>query len=310
MAWLSSWESFVKVVETGSMSAAARRLDCTRAHISKQVRELERAFGACLLERSTRKLALTPSGEVFYRHALRALEAIESAAVAMENLGDAPRGILRISATVTFGRMYIAPIIPKLIARYPELSCELILTDRLVDLVDDNIDLALRMTKAPPEDAVARKLVTLKRVICAAPSYFAAHGEPKTPQDLARHQCFSYRFADRGLWHLADRDGREISVPVRHRFQVNNIDCLLEAILAGHGLGILPTYLCGPELARGALCTTLDAFEPITDLGRYLYACYTPSRIRVPKVHLFVTELENSLNPVPPWEWSEPKFWS
>jgi len=207
MAWLSSWESFVKVVETGSMSAAARRLDCTRAHVSKQVRELERAFGARLLERSTRKLALTPSGEVFYRHALRALEAIESTAVAIENLGDAPRGILRISATVTFGRMYVAPIIPKLIARYPELSCELILTDRLVDLVDDNIDLALRMTKAPPEDAVARKLVTLKRVICAAPTYFAAHGEPKTPQDLARHQCFSYLLANRGIWHLADSHG-------------------------------------------------------------------------------------------------------
>ena len=308
MAWLSSWESFAKVVETGSMSAAARRLDCTRAHVSKQVRELERAFSVRLLERSTRKLALTPSGEVFYQHALRALEAIESATVAMENLGDAPRGVLRISATVTFGRMYVASIIPNLIARYPELSCELILTDRLVDLVDDNIDLALRMTKAPPEDAVARKLVSLKRVICAAPSYFAVHGEPKTPEDLAHHQCFSYLLADRGIWHLADSHGREIGVPIHHRFQVNNIDCLLEAILAGHGLGILPTYLCGPELARGTLRTVLDPFEPITGLGRYLYVCYMPSRIRVPKVRVFIAELERTLNPVPPWELPTPGF--
>jgi len=168
MAWLRSWESFVKAVEAGSMSAAARRLDCTRAHISKQIGELEHAFGVRLLERSTRKLRLTPSGEVFYQHALRALEAVETTAVAMRNLGDAPRGILRISATVTFGRMYIAPLIPKLVARYPELCCELILTDQLVNLVDDNIDLALRMTKTPPEDAIARPLVTLKRVICAA----------------------------------------------------------------------------------------------------------------------------------------------
>lgn len=306
MAWLNSWESFAKVVETGSMSAAARRLDCTRAHVSKQIRELERAFGVRLLERSTRKLAPTPSGEVFYQHALRALEAVERATVAMENLGDAPRGVLRISATVSFGRMYVAPIIPALIARYPELSCELILTDQLVDLVGDNIDLALRMTKAPPEDAVARKLVALKRVICAAPSYFAVHGEPNTPQDLAHHQCFSYLLADRGIWRLADSHGREISVPVHHRFQVNDIDCLLAAILAGHGLGILPTYLCGPALARGALRTVLDAFEPITGFGRYLYVCYMPSRIQVPKVRVFIAELEKTLNPVPPWERPEP----
>ncbi|HRY17102.1 MAG TPA: LysR family transcriptional regulator [Candidatus Competibacteraceae bacterium] len=302
MAWLRSWESFVKAVEAGSMSAAARRLDCTRAHISKQIGELEHAFGVRLLERSTRKLRLTPSGEVFYQHALRALEAVETTAVAMRNLGDAPRGILRISATVTFGRMYIAPLIPKLVARYPELCCELILTDQLVNLVDDNIDLALRMTKTPPEDAIARPLVTLKRVICAAPAYLAAHGEPKTPQELAHHECFSYLLTDRGVWHLIGKHGQEISVPVHHRFQVNNIDCLLEAVLAGHGLGILPTYLCGPELALGTLRTVLDSFEPVTHLGQYLYACYTPSRIRVPKVRVFVGELEKILNPIPPWE--------
>lgn len=302
MTWLSSWESFVKAVETGSMAAAARRLDCTRAQVSKQIRELEQAFGARLLERSTRRLSLTPSGEVFYQHALRALDAIDNTTVAMKNLGDAPRGILRVSATVTFGRLYVAPLVPRLIARYPELSCELVLSDHLLDLVDDRIDLALRMTKAPPGDAVARKLVTLKRVICAAPSYLAAHGEPQTPQDLARHHCFGYRFPSQGVWHLADAHGRESSVPAQHRYQVNNIDCLFEAILGGHGLGILPTYLCGPALARGTLRTVLDTFEPVTDLGRYLYACYMPSRIQVPKVRVFVAELEKTLGPIPPWE--------
>ena len=165
MAWLGSWESFVKVVEAGSMAAAARRLDCTRAQVSKQIGELERAFGVRLFERSTRKLSLTPSGEVFHQHALRALEAIQSTEVAVRNMGDAPHGVLRISASITFGRMYIAPLLPQIVARYPELSCELVLTDQLVDLVDDNIDLALRLTKAPPEDAVARKLVHMKRVI-------------------------------------------------------------------------------------------------------------------------------------------------
>lgn len=303
MAWLGSWESFVKVVEAGSMAAAARRLDCTRAQVSKQIGELERAFGVRLFERSTRKLSLTPSGEVFHQHALRALEAIQSTEVAVKNMGDAPHGVLRISASITFGRMYIAPLLPQIVARYPELSCELVLTDQLVDLVDDNIDLALRLTKAPPEDAVARKLVHMKRVICGTPAYFATHGEPKAPHDLALHQCFSYMLADENrVWRLVDRNGEEISIPVSSKFHFNNIDCILAAVLAGHGLAMLPTYLCGPELARGTLRTIFDDLEPVSSMGRYLYACYTPSRVRVPKVRAFLAELENLFDPVPPWD--------
>ena len=251
MAWLGSWESFVKVVEAGSMAAAARRLDCTRAQVSKQIGELERAFGVRLFERSTRKLSLTPSGEVFHQHALRALEAIQSTEVAVKNMGDAPHGVLRISASITFGRMYIAPLLPQIVARYPELSCELVLTDQLVDLVDDNIDLALRLTKAPPEDAVARKLVHMKRVICGTPAYFATHGEPKAPHDLALHQCFSSMLADENrVWRLVDRNGEEISIPVSSKFHFNNIDCILAAVLAGHGLAMLPTSLCGRGIAE------------------------------------------------------------
>ncbi len=303
MAWLGSWESFVKVVEAGSMAAAARRLDCTRAQVSKQIGELERAFGVRLFERSTRKLSLTPSGEVFHQHALRALEAIQSTEVAVRNLGDAPHGVLRISASITFGRMYIAPLLPQIVARYPELSCELVLTDQLVDLVDDNIDLALRLTKAPPEDAVARKLVHMKRVICGTPAYFAAHGEPRTPHELALHPCFSYMLADENrVWRLVDRNSEEISIPVSSKFHFNNIDCILAAVLAGHGLAMLPTYLCGPELARGTLKSIFDDLEPVSSMGRYLYACYTPSRVRVPKVRAFLAELENLFDPVPPWD--------
>ncbi len=302
MAWLGSWESFVKVVEAGSMAAAARRLDCTRAQVSKQIGDLERAFGVRLFERSPRKLSLTPSGEVFHQHALRALEAIHGAEVAVRNMGDAPHGVLRISASITFGRMYIAPLLPRIVARYPELSCELVLTDQLVDLVDDNIDLALRLTKAPPEDAVARKLAHMKRVICGSPAYFAAHDEPRTPHELALHPCFSYMQADENrVWRLVDRNGEEISVPVSSKFHFNNIDCILAAVLAGHGLAMLPTYLCGPELARGTLKTLFDDLEPVSSMGRYLYACYTPSRVRVPKVRAFLAELEEAFNPVPPW---------
>ena len=303
MNWLSSWESFVRVVETGSMAAAARRLDCTRAQISKQIAELERSFGVRLFERSTRKLALTPSGEVFHQHALRALDAVASTEIAVRNLGDTPSGLLRISASITFGRLYIAPLLPRITDQYPELDCELILTDQLVDLVDDNIDLALRHTKAPPDEAVAKRLVTLSRVLCATPAYLAAHGRPEHPSELAWHPCFGYLQAETSrTLDLLGQQGDQVSVPIASRFRFNNLDCVLDAVLAGHGLAILPTYLAGPEIQRGRLQTVLDDYEPLTGFGRQLYACYTPSRVRLPKVRVFLDELKCLFNPHPPWE--------
>ncbi len=301
MPWLNSWETFVKVVESGSMAAAARRLDCTRAQVSKQVGELERRLGVRLFERSTRKIDLTPSGEVFYQHALRTLETIDAAEVAVRNLGEVPRGMLRISATVAFGRMYVAPLIPRVLARYPELECELILGDQAVDLVDDRIDLALRMTRDPPQDAVARQLIAVQRVICGSPAYLEAHGEPRTPLELMDHQCFSYLLTDDGVWRLADRDGGEIDVRVRSRFQFNDIACLYDAVRGGHGLAILPMYMCGADLANGTLTRVLGDFDPVVSFGRHLYACYTPSRVRAPKVAVFLAELERMLSPAPPW---------
>ena len=303
MNWLSSWDSFIKVVEAGSMAAAARRLDCTRAQISKQVAELEREFGVRLFERSTRKLSLTPSGEIFHQHALRALEAVQSTEIAVKNMGDVPRGVLRISASITFGRLYIAPLLPKIVNQYPELCCELVLTDQAVDLFEDNIDLALRMTKAPPEDAIAKKLVQLKRVICGSPAYFAAHGKPSTPQDLAQHQCFSFlHTGGNPAWHLVDRQGEQISIAINGKIHYNNLDCILAAVLDGYGLAILPTYLCAADIKRGKLQTIFEDLEPASNFGRYMHACYTPSRIRAPKVRVFIEELERSFNPVPPWE--------
>lgn len=303
MNWLSSWESFVRVVETGSMAAAARRLDCTRAQISKQIAELEKNFGTRLFERSTRKLTLTPSGEVFHQHALRALDAVASTEIAVRNLGDTPCGLLRISASITFGRLYIAPLLPHITAQYPELECELILSDQLTDLIDDNIDLALRHTKAPPEDAVAKRLVTLSRVLCATPDYLAAHGKPEHPSELAWHNCFGYLQAEpSNMLDLIGKNGDQVSVPISSRFRFNNLDCVLGAVLAGHGLAILPTYLAGPEIRNGLLQTVLDDYEPLTGFGRQLYACYTPSRVRLPKVRVFLDELERQFNPFPPWE--------
>ncbi len=301
MSWLASWDAFVKVVESGSMAAAARRLDCTRAQVSKQIAELERRFGVRLFDRSTRKLFLTPSGEVFHQHALRALESVELTEVAVRNLGDVPSGLLRISASVVFGRMWIAPLLPRLTARYPELDCELILTNALVDFAEDRIDLALRFCKSPPEDVVAKRIFTMEIVICAAPDYLARHGTPRAPRELADHQCFSFLVSDNRVWRLADRHGEECAIPVRSRIHFNDAGSILDAALAGHGLAILPTYLCCRELADGRLQRVLHDYRPLIDFGRDLYACYMPSRARLPKVKVLLDELDTLLAPVPPW---------
>lgn len=284
------------------MAAAARRLDCTRAQVSKQVGELEQAFGVRLFERSTRKLVLTPSGEIFYRHALQALDAVDGAELAVRNVDQVPRGVLRIGASTVFGRQCVAPFVPRLLARYPELECELILSDEQVDLADARIDLALRMTKSPPEDAVSRLLLVLRRVICASPAYLAAHGRPLRPDDLAAHQCFSHLLSDGGVWRLRDGRGDEVSLAVHSRLRFNDIGSTLDAVCADQGIAILPTYLCGDALARGELETLLDAYEPQVDFGRNLYACYLPSRGRLPAVRAFLGEFQAWLSPEPPWE--------
>ena len=302
MNWLPAWECFVRVVEDGSMAAAARTLGCTRAQVSKQMADLERRLGARLFERSTRRLALTPAGEVFRQHALRALEAVDNTEIAVRNLGDRPRGTLRVSATVAFGRHCVAPLLPEVAAAHPELEIELILTDRVVDLVGDNIDLALRMTRLPPDDAVARRIVSLSRVVCAAPAYLERHGRPREPLDLLHHQCLSYVPGDNKRWVLIDGQGLETVVPVRSQIHFNNIDCIFDAVRAGHGIAILPTYLCHRELAAGSLCAVLDGYEPDVVFGRDLYACYTPSRVSLPKLRVFLDALLRHFQPLPPWE--------
>lgn len=302
MSWLASWEAFVKVVESGSMAAAARRLDCTRAQVSKQIGELERRFGVRLFDRSTRRLFLTPAGEVFHQHALRALESVELTEVAVRNLGEVPSGLLRISASVAFGRLWVAPLLPRLAARYPELDCELILTNALVDLAEDRIDLALRFCRSPPEDVVARRIFTMETVICAAPAYLAQRGTPAAPRELLDHQCFSFLLFDKRVWRLAGRDGVEVGIPVRSRIHFNDAASILDAALAGHGLAILPTYLCCQELASGRLVRVLADYTPQIDFGRDLYACYMPSRARLPKVKVLLDELAALMTPVPPWQ--------
>ena len=297
----SAWLAFVKAVDTGSMAAAARLLGCTRAQVSRQIADVEAAFGARLLERSTRRLRLTPAGEIFQHHALAALEAVTATQIAVRNQGETPLGVLRVSATIAFGRVYVAPLLHKVVAQHPGLTGELILSDQLVDLEAQDIDLALRMTRVPPQDAVVRRLTTVQRVVCASPGYLAAHGTPVHPSELTQHQTLSYLMTDDHRWHLADPTGEEFVHTATSRLRFNSVECLVDAALAGLGIAIVPMYLANPLVRAGRLVAVLPEFVSHTQFGSHLYACYTPSRVRIAKVRVMLQALTELLEPVPPW---------
>ncbi len=299
--WLPAWQAFVKAVETGSMAAAARHLGCTRAQVSKQVADLEAAFGARLLERSTRRLRLTPAGEIFHHHALAALEAVATTQIAVGNQGETPLGVLRVSATMTFGRLYVAPLLHKVVAEHPGLTGELILSDQLVDLEAEDIDLALRMTRVPPQDVVVRRLATVQRVICASPAYLAAHGTPTHALELAQHQTLSYLMTEDHRWHVVGPQGDEFVHTATSRLRFNSVDCMVDAALAGYGIAILPVYLASPLLREDRLVPVLPDHVSHTQFGSHLYACYTPSRVRIAKVRVMLQALSELLEPLPPW---------
>lgn len=302
MSWLPSWTAFLATIDTGSMASAGRKLGTTRAQISKQIAELEALMGSRLLERSTRRLTLTPAGDVFAQHARRTLQTIDQAETAVRNLGDQPRGVLRIAATMTFGCVQIAPLIPELLQRHPELRCELRLSDQVVDLLDDDIDVALRMTRSLSDDLIAKPLLDLRRMICASPSYLRDRARPQTPADLQAHACFSYLLGEDRIWHLRDPQGREHRLAVQHPFETTSLDVLYNACLAGLGLAILPAYLCAPAVADGRLVTVLNDYQPQVRFGSTVYACYAPSRRRSPKVQALLALIEQRWLPVPPWE--------
>lgn len=302
MKELVAWQAFVKTVEQGSMAAAARRLDCSRAQVSKLLAELESGLGARLFERTTRRLSLTPAGEAFYPHALRVLADLQAAEQAVQELRTEPRGILRVTAPVTLGRLYIAPLLPQLAARHPELRCELVLNDRVVDLFEQGFDLALRLTDTPPADLVARPLAATRRLICASPDYLARRGVPATAADLADHDCFAYaRARSDSRWHLRGPQG-SVEIAVRGPFQINHVEAIRDAVLAGYGIAILPTYLVASELRNGRLRPVLADHEALTSFGSHLYACFPGSRVQLPKLKVFLAALQESFSPLPPWE--------
>lgn len=290
---------FARVVETRSFAEAARRLDMSRSMVSKQVTRLEKNVGARLLNRTTRAMSLTEAGAIFYEHCARIVEELEQARLAVGRLHNEARGTLRISASVAFGTLHIAPALPEFLARYPDVRIDMSIGDRLVDLADEGFDVAVRISKEPSPNVVARRLAAVNRKIVATPEYFRRHGVPRAPQDLARHNCLTYtHFNPQETWKLRGPDG-DISVPITGNLRLNDDEALSAAVLGGLGVALLPTFIIGGDVQAGRLTAVLSDYVPSE---RHIHAVYLPNRHLPAKVRAFIDFLVERFSPRPYWD--------
>ena len=285
--------TFVKVVELGSLSAAARNLDLGLTSVARQVSMLEARLGVRLLVRTTRRLAITEEGKTYYGHAKHMLNEIEDAELILTRRSVEPTGRLVVAAPVVFGRLVIAPLIPKFLAAYPRVSVDLTLADRAFNLVDEGFDIAIHGGIGPLEDSslITRKLGSIRRVVCGTPDYLAQRGIPSTPADLKAHDGLLFPGHDvAGQWTFRTPEG-EVAVPISGRFRSNNADTVLRAALGGAGLILSPWGAVRDHVLSGELKVVLEEFE-VPPLS--LHVLFPHARLLSPKVRAFTNMLGES----------------
>jgi len=302
MANLAEMVVFAKVVEAKSFSAAARNLGSSKSAVSKAVTKLEQALGAKLLQRTTRSLSLTEIGAAVYEHCARIVEESEEAELAVNRFSVEPSGNIKLSASVAFGQMHMAPAIADFLQQYPKVSAELVLTNRLVNLAEEGFDLAIRQTDTPAPNLVARTIAPQRYVVCASPGYLERAGVPKSPQDLAQHNCLFYaQQSSQDRWTFKGPDS-PVTVRVQGNFQVNSNEAVREALLAGLGISLVQTFVVGEELKSGKLKPVLTQYEAQGGFGSNIYATWLPNRNLTPKVRAFVDFLVARFGPRPEWD--------
>lgn len=282
---LTTLDLFVRIVDAGSFAAGAEQLGLSRALASRAILDLETRLGTRLLNRTTRRLSLTEAGAAFYRRAQRITADVVEAEEEAAALHARPRGLLRVNAPMSFGVLHVAPAMAGYLERYPEVSVDLTLNDRVVDLLEDGTDLAIRIGRLADSSLIARRLAPCRILLCAAPSYLAAHGTPAHPSDLIRHRCIAYAYGgDRGEWVLTGPEG-EVRIRIGARLQINNGDAIQAAIREGYGIARQPDFIAAPDLAAGRMVQILPEWR-LPELG--IHAVYPPARTLSAKVRSFV----------------------
>ncbi|MES5485679.1 LysR family transcriptional regulator [Bradyrhizobium sp. INPA03-11B] len=281
--------AFVRAVETGSLSAAARSLPSSLTSVSRQISALEEHFGTRLLLRTTRQLALTDDGRILYERAKSILGEVKEIEATLARDPRQPSGRIRLSSPSLVGRLVIAPMLVEFLRRYPAVSVDLLLIDRTVDMVEEDIHLAIRIGRLRDSQLVTRKLTDLQMIVCAAPDYLARRGEPRTPDDLADHDCLVFSDSPgSAAWRFADgtKTGRKFRIS--GRLWMNSLDALVSAAREGAGIVRVPSWQVQSELASGRLRRLLLDHEPAPTP---LHLMLQPSRLASPKIRAFVDYL-------------------
>jgi DNA-binding transcriptional LysR family regulator len=287
---------FSAVVDASSFVAAADSLGMSKAAVSRYVSELEQRLGVRLMHRTTRKLSLTPEGEVFLPRCRDILASIESSEEEISTRSVKASGLLKVSVPVSFGIRHLAPLWSEFLSDYPQVTLDVQLADRVIDLVDEGFDLAVRIARLPDSSLISRQLASTRLVLCAAPSYLKRRGTPAHPSELAQHDVLGYSLMAMGdQWQFTGPEG-PVSVKVRPRMWTNNGDSCVAAALQGSGIQLQPTFLIDEELASRQLVEILPQFRSV-ELG--IYAIYPSRKFVLPKVRAMVEFLANKLGQAP-----------
>jgi DNA-binding transcriptional LysR family regulator len=291
---------FVAVVDAGSISGAAERLEVAKSAVSRRLTDLEARLGAELLHRTTRRLGLTDSGRAFFERAQRILADLEEAEQAVSQAHGAIRGRLKVALPLSFGLLHLAGLINEFLGLHPEVEFDLDFNDRQIDLMQEGFDLAIRIARLPDSSLIARKLAPIRHALCASPDYLARHGTPARADDLASHAGLVYsNLANPGLWSYVRPDGQPGSVQVPVKLRANNGDFLCRAAIAGQGVILHPTFYLSDAIRTGELVPLLtDHAWPELNA----YALYPPTRHLSRRVRAFVDFLAEKLAGEPDWD--------
>ncbi len=277
---------FVKVVEQGSFVRAAERMNMSTSAVSRHVAELETHLTTRLLNRTTRRISLTESGQAYFERALHLLADLEEAEAVVSSSTVAPRGTIRLTCSTSFGVPHLAPAIGAFQALHPEVRFDISASNRFVDLVEEGLDLAIRIGDLGNPNLIARKIGSMRLLACASPSYLKRNGTPKRPDDLTAHNCFTYEYAPvKNLWHFLDQKQKEIGVKIDGSVHANNGEMLAAIAVAGAGIALEPDFIVKPLLKSGELVEILKNFRPAP---YNIYAVYPSRRHLSAKVRTFV----------------------
>lgn len=290
---LEDMRIFAAAVDAASFTGAATRLGLSKQFVSKRVMALEEHLGARLLVRTTRRLSVTPVGRAYYDRVVQILNEVEEAERAVASENAQPRGTLRLTAPMSFGTMHLGPMIPDFMRRCEEVSLEIDLNDRLVDLVGEGYDMGIRIGMLSDSSLIARRIAPFQMVACCSPTYLAKKGRPTTPAELAQHDCLVYGHSKSVDWLFKIHE-RPRPVAVTGKIRVNNGELARDAALAGLGITALPTFIVGEALASGQLVKVLEDYEP--PVGG-VFAVYPQHRQSSAAVRAFVDFLVERFAP-------------